>query len=201
MKRFVVPPNWPARPSRSWLPPKTWRPDPEWPPPPPGWRFWANANGKPVIGPIGRYGAPSARAAVLGLGGALVFLSINLWTVNALGLLDGSLHRTQLPSSATTVAPTPTVTTAPRPTVTVTSTISQPPPPRPTPTLRPSQNPTRTFAPTTPSRREPPPSKAARRPTPSQTAQRPADLYAEQCRRYVLDPTWCMPSGQFDPSR
>lgn len=43
--RYNSPPNWPAPPSRDWLPPEGWAPDPSWPAAPAGWNFWVEDPG------------------------------------------------------------------------------------------------------------------------------------------------------------
>jgi hypothetical protein len=90
LKRFVVPPTWPSPPRRSWVPPKTWRPDPSWPPAPDDWRFWVDGRGNAVRGPIGRYGGPSRRIAVIGAAALVLFLGVNIWALSAVGLFGGS---------------------------------------------------------------------------------------------------------------
>ena len=107
MKRFVVPPTWPSPPRRSWVPPKTWRPDPSWPPAPEGWRFWVDGKGKPVRGPIGRYGGPSRRVMYAGAGALVLFLGVNIWAVSALGLFGGDSGDPQAVQVVDDSTPTP----------------------------------------------------------------------------------------------
>jgi hypothetical protein len=200
VKRFLAPPNWPTPPRRDWVPPKHWAPDPTWPPAPSDWCFWVGASGKPAIGPLGRYGAPSVRAAYLGLGVAVIFVSINLWAVSSLGLLDGTSQSEDSPLPRTTARPTPlqtvTVTTArtPAPTRAKPTPVAVKPPirtSRPLPPARSGPTPTPSSGP-----KEPAPTRASSPPLPST---QPAGSYEAQCRRFGIDPKWCVPYGRPTP--
>ena len=79
MRQFNTPPGWPDAPNARWRPAKRWGPAEAWPPAPDGWRFWVDEDGRPVRGPIGRYGGPSivklgsVTAVVLALIGLVLF--------------------------------------------------------------------------------------------------------------------------------
>jgi hypothetical protein len=75
VRRFNAPPGWPPPPNVRWRPPKGWVPHETWPPAPPDWKFWVNENGRRVMGPIGRYGAPGLMWLY---GGAGVMLALVL---------------------------------------------------------------------------------------------------------------------------
>ncbi|MFK4084209.1 hypothetical protein ACI2LF_08895 [Kribbella sp. NPDC020789] len=199
MKRFVVPPDWPTPPRRSWVPPKTWRPDPSWPPAPADWQFWVDGKGAPVRGPIGRYAGPSGRTVFAGAGALVLTFGVVIWALSAVGLfgggsLDGGAARTAVETSTTptrtpvvppklpTVAPssrTPTATEKPmRPDV-VRSRKPRLEPVKPTTppkTTKPTKTPTPTKPTTTTSR---PPTRD------------------EILRQYCIDrgwpPEWCVP--------
>jgi hypothetical protein len=193
VKRFVVPPSWPTPPRRSWLPPRTWTPDPDWPPAPKGWKFWVNGKGKPVVGPIGRYGAPSVRAVAAGLSAVVVFCFVNVWAFSAVGVFDGDPPKSQAgpviaetPSTSVTVTPSaPTTTARPSEPATAQSTTSEPvvlPTARPT-TPQPSRSEQRGPTPT-----------GSTRPVPSQTitpTPTQEEDPAEYCRRQGWNPKWC----------
>ena len=200
MKRFVVPPTWPSPPRRSWVPPKTWRPDPSWAPAPEGWRFWVDGKGKPVRGPIGRYGGPSRRVMYAGAGALVLFLGVNIWAVSALGLFGGDSgdpqavqvvdDRTPTPSaSPSLVVPQTTPPTVPKTTVTPTQ----------QPTRRPTQQPTRTKTTErrTVERPDPTPTrttKAKKTPKPRRSPSTPPtreEILRQYCVQQGWDPEWC----------
>lgn len=58
MRQFNTPPEWPDPPTPDWRPPRRWQPPRSWPAAPDRWVFWVNEHGRPVRGPIGRYGGP-----------------------------------------------------------------------------------------------------------------------------------------------
>jgi hypothetical protein len=206
LKRFVVPPTWPSPPRRSWVPPKTWRPDPSWPPPPEGWRFWVDGKGKPVRGPVGRYGGPSRTSAYAGIGGLVLLLGVNFWALSAIGLFGGdsgsqAIHVVDDSSPA----PSPTVvppkatrpTSAPPPVQKTTVTPTPKPTPKPTRSRtterkadedRAEPEPTPTITPT--------PSKTVRPPRPS-TSTPPSreELIRQYCIQQGYDPEWCDPDN------
>lgn len=198
MKRFVVPPNWPTPPRRSWVPPKTWQPDPRWPQAPEGWRFWVDGKGHPVRGPVGRYGGPSRRVVFAGAGGLLLFLAVNIWALNAIGLFDGDLPETQA-APLVDDSPTPSVTATPTPTPSA-------PPSVPKTSVKPTEKPSTTPTKTRTTRkteqseeRDPSPSKSTTktvqpRPTPTRTPTR-EEMLEEYCRQQGWDPEWCDPDN------
>ena len=216
MKRFVVPPNWPMPPRRSWVPPKTWHPDPDWPPAPKGWKFWVNGKGKPVIGPVGRYGAPSVRAMVAGLGGAVLFVSVNLWALAAVGMFDGGSSKPQV-APAISESPSESVTVTPSaPGTTPTA------PPQGGPVTPPPARTTETSGPPTLQTSKPVESADRSTPTPTRSEQRPSPQsnttvstspvpspttagtptpegpFAQYCHQ-LGDPKWCDPASSATP--
>ncbi|MFF0271615.1 hypothetical protein [Kribbella sp. NPDC004536] len=201
MKRFVVPPDWPIPPRCNWIPPKTWRPDPSWPPAPPGWRFWVDGRGKPVLGPVGRYGGPSRRAVYAGVAALLVFAGVNLWAVTAIGLFDGKPDDSAAVKFAErTTPPPPRVTSPAAPQTTVTpplvpSTIVVPtvksvkPTKKPTASRtternKPTPRPTRTTT--------KPPTPKPTRPTAQPSTS--DELLRQYCIQHGIDPAWCDPT-------
>ncbi|HEY3560252.1 MAG TPA: hypothetical protein VGL05_22450 [Kribbella sp.] len=197
----MVPPSWPSTPRRNWIPPKTWRPDPSWPPAPARWRFWVDGRGKPVNGPIGRYGAPSRRAVYAGAAALLVFAGVNVWAVLAIGLFDAK------PDDAAAVkfvedTPSPSATISTTPPVVRRTTATPPPAPHTTAptktrtTQRPKQAPTshrtteRTTATPTPTRTTTKP-----RPRPTVTPSTRDELLRQYCIQQGIDPAWCDPSN------
>jgi hypothetical protein len=202
VKRFVVPPNWPTPPRRSWVPPKTWRPDPSWPPAPDGWRFWDDGKGNPVRGPVGRYGGPSRRTVIAGAGGIALFLAVNLWALNAIGLFDHQQPRPQAAKLVDDSTPGPSITPTPTSTPTPTTLPSAPPPVQKT-TVKPSTVPTRTRTTKKVQRSEeqsPVPTKTAtktvkpNRPTTPRPPTR-EEIIREYCRQQGYDPDWCNPDN------
>ncbi|HWD81795.1 MAG TPA: hypothetical protein VG497_23025 [Kribbella sp.] len=204
MKRFVVPPDWPIPPRRNWIPPKPWHPDPSWPPAPPGWRFWVNGRGRPVLGPVGRYGGPSRRAVYAGAAALIVFAGVNIWAVSAIGLFGGESDDSAAVKFAERTAPPPSVAASstsplvPRTTVTpprVPSTIAVP-----TVKSKPTRKPTagRTTAERT--KTTPKPTRTTTRPpTPKPTwpTAQPStsdELLRQYCIQHGIDPAWCDPS-------
>ncbi|MGZ0153307.1 excalibur calcium-binding domain-containing protein [Kribbella sp. WER1] len=141
MRQFNTPPEWPAAPRPDWQPPRRWQPPQNWPPPPRRWAFWVDEQGRPVRGPIGRYGGPRRTTAL-----AIVVVPVVLMTlvlVNPFG--DGPTGTAPLYQASVPAHPTPiTRTTAPPP--------RPAPTPLPTPTRR-TEQPVRLVASTpTPSR-------------------------------------------------
>ena len=202
MKRFVVPPTWPSPPRRSWVPPKTWRPDPSWAPAPEGWRFWVDGKGKPVRGPIGRYGGPSRRVMYAGAGALVLFLGVTIWAVSALGLFGGDSGDPQAVQVVDDRTPTPSASPSP----VVPQTTTPPPVPKTTvtptqkPTQRPTQQPTRTKTTErrTVERPDPTPTrttKAKKTPKPPRTSTSTPPTREEILRQYCVqqgwDPEWC----------
>jgi hypothetical protein len=204
VKRFVVPPSWPAPPRRSWLPPRTWRPDPSWPPAPADWKFWVNSMGKPVTGPLGLYGAPSRRKVVAGVSGAVFFIAVNFWALTAIGLFDGHQSSPQAfpvvdespsPSATPTAAKSPTPPSTPPSTPTlVEKTTSLPTVTATKPHTSRNPSPTERSEPT-PKKTRPTKTKPVRsKPTPTQTLTQ-EQILAAYCRQQGWDPGWCDPSN------
>ncbi|WP_165546666.1 hypothetical protein [Kribbella soli] len=212
MKRFVVPPSWPSPPRRSWVPPKTWRPDPSWPPAPEDWRFWVDGKGEPVLGPIGRYGAPSRRAAYAAAAAMIVFAGVNLWAVLMIGQLGGPDDSAvvtfveESPSAGPAVSSTspavPRTTTTP-PLVPRTSLVpSKAPTSRPAQrsTQRPTPKPTatRTTERTTPTPRPTRTTTSTTTAKPSRPTSSPStreELLRQYCIDRGIDPAWCDPAN------
>jgi len=201
LKRFVVPPDWPTPPRRSWVPPKTWRPDPSWPPAPADWQFWVDGKGAPVRGPIGRYAGPSQRAVVTGVGAMVVALGVVFWSLSAVGLFGGDggdAGAVYITGASNTPRPTPVV---PKKTPTARKT------PTPTPSKTPIRLPNVTR--TSEARKEPvkpttPPktTKTTKAPVPTKpttTTSRPPTR-EEILRQYCIDrgwpPEWCVPHDE-----
>jgi hypothetical protein len=204
LKRFVVPPSWPIPPRRNWIPPKPWHPDPSWPPAPPGWRFWVDGKGKPVMGPVGRYGGPSRRAVYAGAAALLVFAGVNIWAVSAIGLFGGKpddsaavkfAEKTSqpTPSSTTPVVPRTTITPPLVPGTIVVPTVQATHPRKPTADktterTRTAPKPTRTAT-------KPPSPKPS--PKPTRPTVRPStsdEILRQYCIEHGIDPAWCDPS-------
>lgn len=140
MRQFNAPPGWPDPPNARWRPPKRWGPAESWPPAPSGWAFWVDEDGRPVRGPIGRYGGPSI--VKLGAVAAVVLALIGLVLFNPFTGGD---------DSSTTAAPTSEVETTPAPEDTPTApetgapaTTAPTTAPTHTPTHTPSQTPSST---------------------------------------------------------
>ncbi|WP_432887118.1 hypothetical protein ACQPYH_04765 [Kribbella sp. CA-245084] len=206
MKRFVVPPNWPSPPRRSWVPPKTWRPDPSWPPAPEGWRFWVDGKGNPVRGPIGQYGGTSRRVVYAGGGALVLFLAVNLWAVTAIGLFGGDsddaavkVLGNQSPSPTASSSTTPPA--VPRPSVTPPRVPTTTPVPTHAPTQRPTQQPTRRPSSTKTTERTPTPDPtrtktSTKTPTPTRPTSRPStreEILRQYCIDHGWDPSLCDP--------
>ncbi|TCC28044.1 hypothetical protein [Kribbella speibonae] len=209
MKRFVVPPSWPSPPRRNWIPPKTWRPDPSWPPAPEDWRFWVDAKGEPVLGPIGRYGAPSRRAAYAAGAAMIVFAGVNLWAVLMIGQFNGPddsavvtfVEESPSPAVSSTSPAVPRTTSAP-PLVPRTIVV-----PSTRPTFRPTRKPTATKPTatkkterTTPTPTPTPTRTTTSTPTarPSRPTSRPStreELLRQYCIDRGIDPAWCDPAN------
>jgi hypothetical protein len=204
LKRFVAPPNWPIPPRRNWIPPESWRPEPSWPPAPPGWHFWRDGNGKAVLGPIGRYGGPSRRAAYAGAASLLVFLGVNIWAVTVIGLFGGGSDD---PAAVTFAAESPSASPAAGSTSpAVPRTAATPPRTIPVqttrPTRRPTQRPTRKPTATRTSQRitSTPTRSTVSTPTaaPSRPTVRPStreEILRQYCIDRGLDPSWCDPAN------
>jgi hypothetical protein len=205
LKRFVVPPSWPAPPRRNWIPPKTWRPDPSWPPAPEGWKFWVDGKGEPVLGPIGRYGAPSRRAAYAAAGAMIVFAGVNLWAVLVIGQLgkpDDSAVVTFVEESPSAGPVSSTSPAGPRTTSTpplVPRTVLVPSKsPTPRPTQRQTRKPTATK---TTERTTPKPTRTTTgtaTPKPSRPTSSPStreELLRQYCIDRGIDPAWCDPAN------
>jgi hypothetical protein len=158
VRQFNTPPGWPDAPNARWRPPKRWGPAEAWPPAPDGWRFWVDEDGRPVRGPIGRYGGPSI--VKLGSVTAVVLALIGLVLFNPF-TGDGDPETTAAPMSTptegTTSAPGtegPTsagASTTPTIEPTTQATIE----PTPTPTPEPTQPKTSEPSKTTPTPTEP----------------------------------------------
>jgi hypothetical protein len=215
VKRFVVPPSWPVPPRRNWIPPKDWRPDPCWPPAPSGWRFWVDGKGKPVRGPIGRYGAPSPRVVYAGGAALVVFLGVNIWAASMIGVFGGSADDSAAVKFVQD-SPSPTVAVSSKSPV-VPRTVVTPPPT----ILKPSEvtsRPQRTTQHTTQHTSGPSASRTTVRPTVSprptrtttRTATRPAsprpprptvrpstrdEILRQYCLQQGIDPAWCDPAN------
>ncbi|TDD59212.1 hypothetical protein E1263_15655 [Kribbella antibiotica] len=202
LKRFVVPPDWPSPPRRSWVPPKTWHPDPSWPPAPDDWQFWVDGKGQPVRGPIGRYAGPSQRTVYAGAGAGVLALGTVFWALSAVGLFGGgaedagSAHlaetsQTPLASETPVVPPrVPSLTPSRRPTAT------------PTPTkilVEPSLRPTRTKTTKKPEDVKPattPKTTKTVKPTRPATSRPPTrdEILRKYCTDRGWPPEWCVPS-------
>ena len=174
MRQFNTPPGWPDPPNARWRPPKSWGPAESWPPAPDGWRFWVDEDGRPVRGPIGRYGGPSI--VKLGAAAAVVLALIGLVLFNPFTGGDDSAT-TAAPATTETMpaegAPTAPETEAPTPagaTTAPTSTPTQEPTGEPTQT--PSETPTgsQTAQPSTPKSTTPRPTDPTSAPTTTSTA-------------------------------
>lgn len=203
MKRFVVPPDWPSPPRRSWVPPKTWRPDPSWPPAPDDWQFWVDGKGAPVRGPIGQYAGPSRRTVFAGAGAMVTALAVVFWALSAVGLFGGGgedagaahiAETSETPSvSETPVVPprVPSVTPTRRPTTTPTKVL-----------VEPSKRPTKTKTTKKPETTKPsaPTTIKTVKPTRPTTSRPPTR--DEVLRQYCIDrgwpPEWCVPND--DPT-
>jgi hypothetical protein len=197
LKRFVVPPTWPSPPRRSWVPPKTWRPDPSWAPAPEGWRFWVDGRGKPVRGPIGRYGGPSRRTLYAGAGALMLFLGVNIWAVSALGLFGGDSGDPQAVQIVDDRTPTPSASPSP----VIPQNTTPPPVPKTTvtptqkPTQRPTQQPTkaRTTERDTEERPDPTPTRATKTKKPPKPTRE--EILRQYCAQQGWDPKWCDPDN------
>ncbi|GAB2650064.1 excalibur calcium-binding domain-containing protein [Kribbella swartbergensis] len=142
MRQFNAPPGWPDPPNARWRPPKHWGPSETWPPAPAGWRFWVDENGRPVRGPIGRYGGPSVFK--LGAVAAVVLTLLGLVLFNPLAGGDDNTAITPAPSTEVETPPASEGTpeapeTAPPTTTGTTSPTTAPTPQR---THEPSRTPT-----------------------------------------------------------
>ncbi|HEU4946881.1 MAG TPA: excalibur calcium-binding domain-containing protein [Kribbella sp.] len=147
MKHFNTPPQWPQPPNVRWRPPKGWSPESSWPPAPHGWTFWTDEHGRPVRGPLGRYGGPS-RGWLVAAAGAVVVVCLVLF--GPFGGDDAGQTSAPLPGSGIgptdtlsqspdpdeTLGTEPTVTPTPSPTETPSTAV--PTPSSPSPTVTPS---------------------------------------------------------------
>jgi type IV secretory pathway VirB10-like protein len=145
VRQFNAPPGWPDPPNARWRPPKHWGPSESWPPAPAGWRFWVDENGRPVRGPIGRYGGPSVLK--LGAVATVVLTLIGLVLFNPLAGGDDDTAITPAPS--TEVETPPASESTPEPPETAPPTTTGTTGPTTTPTPRPTPEPTRTPTATT----------------------------------------------------
>ncbi|MFB6720235.1 hypothetical protein ACFCV3_08760 [Kribbella sp. NPDC056345] len=206
MKRFVVPPDWPSPPRRSWVPPKTWRPDPSWPPAPDDWQFWVDGKGEPVRGPVGRYAGPSQRTVFAGAGAMVLAFAVVFWALSAVGLFGGGgedagaahiAETPETPAVTETPAVPPRVTPSRRPTPTATPSkikaVAEP-------TLRPTKTRTTKKPETVKPSTTPTPTTQTVKPTRPTTSRPPTR--DEILRQYCIDrgwpPEWCVPKD--DPS-
>lgn len=205
MKRFVVPPDWPIPPRRNWIPPKSWHPDPSWPPAPPGWRFWVNGRGKPVLGPVGRYGGPSRRAVYAGAATLLVFAGVNIWAVSAIGLFDGDPDDAAVVKFAERSTPPPSVAPSSTGPVGPSATVTPPrvPSTSAVPTVkpaRPTRQPTASRTTAERTRTTPKPTRTTTRPPtpkPTRPTVQPStsdELLRQYCLQHGIEPAWCDPS-------
>jgi outer membrane biosynthesis protein TonB len=154
VRQFNAPPGWPEPPNARWRPPKDWGPAESWPPAPAGWAFWVDEDGRPVRGPLGRYGGPSLLK--LGAVAAVVLALIGLVLFNPFTGGGGA---------ETTAAPTTGVETTPQPEGTPTAPETEAPrttSPTTAPTQAPTETPTQTPS-SSPSESD------SRTPTPSST--------------------------------
>lgn len=133
MRQFNAPPGWPDPPNARWRPSKDWGPAESWPPAPAGWAFWVDEDGRPVRGPIGRYGGPSI--IKLGSVAAVVLALIGLVLFNPFTGGD---------DAATTAAPTTGAETTPAPEGTPTAPETAAPTTTSYPTTTPTHEPTHT---------------------------------------------------------
>jgi outer membrane biosynthesis protein TonB len=143
VRQFNAPPGWPDPPNVRWRPPKRWGPGESWPPAPAGWAFWVDEDGRPVRGPIGRYGGPSM--IKLGAVAAVVLALIGLVLFNPFTGGDDSettaAPTTGVETPAAAGTPTAPQTEAPRTTSAPTTTPTPEPTHTPTPTPAPSSTP------------------------------------------------------------
>lgn len=195
MKRFAVPPNWPAPPRRHWVPPKTWRPDPSWPPAPEDWAFWVDGKGNAVRGPVGRYAGTPRRVVFAGAGGVALILALSLWALS--GISDGNQPGTRAASviDDNTSTPTPTPTPA-----TPTTEPSTTPPMVEKSTLTPLPKPTKTRTKKTETTEstKPRPTRTSTSTKPTSTpSRRPTaeEVLAEYCRQHGWPPEMCNPDN------
>jgi hypothetical protein len=161
VRQFNAPPGWPDPPNARWRPPKRWGPAESWPPAPNGWAFWVDEDGRPIRGPIGRYGGPSI--VKLGAVAAVVLVLIGLVLFNPFTGGD---------DAATTAAPTAEVETTPAPEGTPSAPETAPTTTTPTtaPTQEPTQTPTRTPSKTPTSEPSTPKSSSTTPPTTEPTS-------------------------------
>ncbi|HWD83573.1 MAG TPA: excalibur calcium-binding domain-containing protein [Kribbella sp.] len=163
MRQFNTPPQWPSPPRADWRPPRRWQPPESWPAPPRRWAFWVDEHGRPVRGPIGRYGGtrPVTAVALVAVPAALMALVL----VNPFGHSDSTstaplyrptmstapptappvakptAQRTERPARLDIRTPTPT----PTPTRSTTTTTTTPTPTAESPTAVPTPAPTPTI--------------------------------------------------------
>ncbi|MFD7159225.1 excalibur calcium-binding domain-containing protein [Kribbella sp. NPDC059898] len=157
MRQFNTPPDWPAPPRPDWQPPRRWQPPATWPAPPARWAFWVDEHGRPVRGPIGRYGGPRRTTAL-----AIVVVPVALMVavlLSPFGSTDQTgtapLYRAGPSVKTTPVTRPPTPAPTPRPTEQPVRLLASTPTPtvdrtteRPTPTPAPTPTPTPTITPT-----------------------------------------------------
>ncbi|TDO59056.1 excalibur calcium-binding domain-containing protein [Kribbella sp. VKM Ac-2571] len=169
MRQFNAPPDWPDPPTARWRPPKRWRPPESWPPAPAGWRFWVDQAGRPVRGPMGRYGGPSR--IKLGAVAAVPLALIAVVLLNPFGGGDDSASTTPVRTSEPTAAPTSTPVAEPTaiaatPEPTESPEAGRTPTPTPTKSRTPSATPEGTTEPT-PTPTEPSATISPTEPTPT----------------------------------
>jgi hypothetical protein len=206
LKRFVVPPDWPTPPRRSWVPPKTWRPDPSWPEAPDDWQFWVDGKGEPVRGPIGLYAGPSQRTVIAGAGALVLTLGVVFWALSAVGLFGGGGDDTAAHIAGDDASTTPSASRTPvvppkLPTVTPSA---RKPTPTPTP-LGATAEPTRRPTPTrTSSQPKPTPTKTTTTVKPSRPTTTKPSTEEEALRQYCVQrgwpAEWCDPDNWNSPS-
>ncbi|MFF0267410.1 excalibur calcium-binding domain-containing protein [Kribbella sp. NPDC004536] len=112
MRQFNAPPEWPSPPRADWRPPRRWQPPESWPAAPRRWAFWVDEHGRPVRGPIGRYGGTRRRTAL-----ALVVVPVALMTLVLLNPFGHNESTSTVPPYRATVAATAPPTTVAHPTV------------------------------------------------------------------------------------
>jgi hypothetical protein len=153
VRQFNTPPEWPDPPTPDWRPPRRWQPPESWPPAPAGWTFWVDRHGRPVRGPIGRYGGPRplAAAAIIAMPVALMVLVLlspfgrgGESTSTAPVFRPSAPATTPVPQAPTRRTEEPVRVAVPTPTPTPTPT------PAPTQSKPPSPSEATTSAPTTP---------------------------------------------------
>lgn len=162
MRQFNTPPGWPDPPNARWRPPKRWGPAESWPSAPAGWRFWVDEDGRPVRGPIGRYGGPSI--VRLGAGAAVVLALIGLVLFNPFTGNDSTPT-----ASVETTTPAEGTPTAPETVTPTTEESARASTPTPEPSPTPAESKSSTPEPSTPRPSATPTTTSTPRPTPTPT--------------------------------